>query len=215
MIFVSDFDGTMTQRDFYGVVTERHTPPGAMRHWHAYENGEITHFEALKRIFAEIRATPKEIEAVLDTMDFDPGAAGAIADLRRNGWDLIVASAGCSWYIERLFARAGIEAEFHSNPGQFDEGGALRMELPTGSPFLEREHGIDKAAIVRSAMERDAMVAFAGDGRPDVEPALLVPPQRRFARGTLAELLDERGEPYQPYARWSDIVPRLLEGHRA
>jgi hypothetical protein len=38
---------------------------------------------------------------------------------------------------------------------------------------------------------------------------LLVPPQLRFARGWLAEALNERGEKFYPFERWSAIADRL------
>ena len=45
--------------------------------------------------------------------------------------------------------------------------------------------------------------------RPDLDPALLVPPQRRFARGWLAEALSERGEGFRRFEQWSQIVDHL------
>jgi 2-hydroxy-3-keto-5-methylthiopentenyl-1-phosphate phosphatase len=53
-------------------------------------------------------------------------------------------------------------------------------------------------------------VAFAGDGPPDLQAALLVPPGLRFARGGLAEELRARGEAFQPFSRWSEIARELV-----
>ena len=60
--------------------------------------------------------------------------------------------------------------------------------------------GVSKVAIVRDALNRSDSVAFAGDGRPDLRPALLVQPRLRFARGWLAEALSER---------WSQIADQV------
>jgi 2-hydroxy-3-keto-5-methylthiopentenyl-1-phosphate phosphatase len=54
-------------------------------------------------------------------------------------------------------------------------------------------------------------VAFAGDGAPDVESALLVGPDLRFARGYLAEELSRRGEPYRTFGRWCEIAEALTD----
>lgn len=213
-ILVTDFDGTMTESDFYTLVVQRHTPPGALRHWSDFENGAITHFEALRRIFAEMRSTSEQIEAVLRDMRLDPQAPEAIGRLAKAGWRVVVASAGCRWYIERLFARSGISVEFHSNPGEFDANGALQMSLPPQGPYFHADLGVDKAGIVRAALREDPVVAFAGDGIPDLEPALLVPPERRFARGALAQRLEQRGEKWRVYTTWSAIADQLLaEAH--
>jgi 2-hydroxy-3-keto-5-methylthiopentenyl-1-phosphate phosphatase len=66
--------------------------------------------------------------------------------------------------------------------------------------------------IVRDALKRSERVAFAGDGRPDLEPALLVKPEFRFARGWLADAFRERGEKFHPFERWSQIADRLQKG---
>jgi 2-hydroxy-3-keto-5-methylthiopentenyl-1-phosphate phosphatase len=68
---------------------------------------------------------------------------------------------------------------------------------------------VNKVAIVQDALKRSDCVAFAGDGRPDLRPALLVQPRLRFARGWLAEALSERGEGFYPFDRWSQIADQL------
>jgi len=83
------------------------------------------------------------------------------------------------------------------------------MSLPERSPFFSPSKGVNKTAIVQDALNRSDRVAFAGDGRPDLKPALLVPPQLRFARGWLAESLSDRGEKFQPFERWSEIADQL------
>ena len=46
-VLVTDFDGTMTRRDFFQLVVERLLPPGTPDYWGEYLAGRITHFEAL------------------------------------------------------------------------------------------------------------------------------------------------------------------------
>ena len=55
-VLVSDFDGTMTGHDFYKLVIESLLPPDTPDYWAMYRAGTITHFEALRRYFAAIRA---------------------------------------------------------------------------------------------------------------------------------------------------------------
>ena len=89
------------------------------------------------------------------------------------------------------------------------------MRLPDASRFLSRSTGIDKVAVVRDAMRRSPDVAFAGDGRPDLEPALLVPPERRFARGWLANALRQQGQSFHPFTSWAEIADTLLGRNHA
>jgi 2,3-diketo-5-methylthio-1-phosphopentane phosphatase len=209
-VLVSDFDGTMTRHDFYKLVIESLLPSGTPDYWAEYRAGRMTHFEALRRYFAAIRASEVDVLAVVERMELDPGLPAAVAALERAGWKVVVTSAGCDWYIRRLLADAGVEVEVHSNPGRFVPGQGLLMEMPTGSPYLSRTLGVDKAAVVRGYLGRGRPVAFAGDGFPDADPARLVPGELRFARGDLADVLRADRVPFRPFDAWSDIARVLL-----
>jgi 2-hydroxy-3-keto-5-methylthiopentenyl-1-phosphate phosphatase len=209
-LFVTDFDGTMTETDFYQLALERFTPSEAQYVWERYLRGELTLFETLQGIFSAIQSPEQEVAASLVDLGFDPQAAGAIGRLRQSGWDVVVASSGCEWYVRRVLAAAGINAVLHTNPGGFAESGGLEMRMPTNSPFFSDWAGISKAAIVRDALERFPVVAFAGDSTPDYEAAKLVPAGLRFARSHLAEHLEREGLEYRRYRRWSEIADMLL-----
>ena len=84
------------------------------------------------------------------------------------------------------------------------------MTPPTDSPFFCPDVGIDKAAVVRACLRKYDDVVFAGDGPPDIAPALLVNPDRRFARGFLAKELQNRNEKCITFERWSDIVETVV-----
>ena len=208
-VLVSDFDGTMTRHDFYKLVIESLLPPDTPDYWALYRAGAITHFEALRRYFAAIRASEAEVLAVVRRMELDPELPAAVDALTRAGWKVVVTSAGCDWYIRRLLVEAGVELEVHSNPGRFVPGQGLLMEMPVGSPYLSPSLGVDKTAIVRGYVESGRLVAFAGDGFPDADPARLVPGDLRFARGDLADVLKREVLPFHAFGSWSDI-PRLL-----
>lgn len=207
---VSDFDGTITRFDFYDLASRAY-PEIAADFWQQYEAGRITHFEALRRIFAGIRAPEKELLTIVREMEIEPRLAEAVALLERHGWRIIVASAGCNWYIHRLLADAGVTLEVHANPGSYSPTTGLAMRLPKPSPIFSAELGTNKVAVVREAMRVSSRVAFAGDGRPDLAPALLVPPELRFARKWLARKLTEIGEGFQPFESWLDIALALTE----
>jgi 2-hydroxy-3-keto-5-methylthiopentenyl-1-phosphate phosphatase len=123
----------------------------------------------------------------------------------------VVVSAGSSWYVERVLRQAGVAATVYSNPGRLENGRGLVLEkLDTSSPYHSASVGIDKSAVVRHALDAAETVAFACDGPPDLESALLVRPEWRFARGFLADALRQRGEAFRPFSRWSEIVSELV-----
>lgn len=209
-VLVSDFDGTMTRHDFYKLAIESLLPADVPDHWAEYRAGTITHFEALRRYFAAIRASEDDVLAVVQRMDLDPQLPAAVESLRRAGWRVVVTSAGCDWYIRRLLAVVGVEVEIHANPGRFEAGRGLLMEMPSGSPYWSPTLGVDKTGVVRDLLNQRVTVAFAGDGFPDAEPARLVPGDLRFARGDLADVLRSEQLPFHSFATWSDIANTLL-----
>jgi 2-hydroxy-3-keto-5-methylthiopentenyl-1-phosphate phosphatase len=164
----------MTRRDFYQLVEERLSPQEASDWWSGYQAGRISHFEALRQIFGAFPAGEAELVRLVHAMDLDPDLAASVTALREAGWEVVVASAGCEWYIRLLLNEAGVDLPVHANPGHV-EGGRLVMEWPNASPFQSPRTGIDKVAVVRAAQQGGRTVAFAGDGPPDLEPALLVP----------------------------------------
>jgi 2-hydroxy-3-keto-5-methylthiopentenyl-1-phosphate phosphatase len=206
-VLVSDFDGTIARDDFYQVFVRRIAPPSVDRVWADYMARRISHFDTLRTIFGSVAPGEASLLRLLDEMDFDPNFAASVSRLRTGGWDLVVVSAGCRWYIDRLLA--GVSVERRANPGRVVDG-RLVMEWPADDPYQSPNTGIDKAAVVRSKQHAGALIAFAGDGHPDLEAALLVPPELRFARGVLAEDLRRCGEGFRPFDRWSEIVDVLI-----
>jgi 2,3-diketo-5-methylthio-1-phosphopentane phosphatase len=213
-VLVTDFDGTLTDQDFYGLVRETLVPPETPDFWASYRQGTLTHFEALRAYFASARPDEQALVSLLDRMGLEPELPGAVALLEEAGWKVVVVSSGCHWYIDRLLARAGVALEVHANPGAI-EGGRLAMHWPTGTNFPSTQTGVSKPAIVRSFLDEGRAVAYAGDGHTDADAAVLVPPDRRFARRDLAEALRDRGEPFRPFSRWMDVARALAEGGSA
>jgi 2,3-diketo-5-methylthio-1-phosphopentane phosphatase len=210
-VLVSDFDGTMTRHDFFKLVIESLLPPGTPDFWAQYRAGAITHFEALQRYFASIRVSEKEVLRVVDGMELDPRLPDAIEALHQAGWKVVVVSAGCDWYIRRLLKQAKVEMEVHANPGRFEEGKGLLMDMPVGSPYLSPSLGVSKSGVVQRYLADGSKVAFAGDGFPDAEAARFVVDDLRFARGDLANVLHDEGLPFHSFDVWSDIADALLQ----
>ncbi|MDX2037868.1 MAG: HAD-IB family phosphatase [Isosphaeraceae bacterium] len=212
---VTDFDGTITRHDFYRLVIDELLPPNTPNFWTRYVEGRITHFDALQLTFAAARPDQERLLDIVDRMEPDPDLADEIRLLRRAGWDVVVVSAGCRWYIERILSRAGVLdlVEIHANDGDVVDG-RLRMAWPTASPHFSPDTGIDKTRVVLEARDGDPVVAFAGNGPPDLEPALAVEPRLRWGRADLADALDARGERYHRFDRWAEVARGVRESSR-
>ncbi|MFN3323583.1 MAG: HAD-IB family phosphatase [Bryobacteraceae bacterium] len=208
-VLVTDFDGTITRHDFYELALSRMKRAALPDYWEQYASGRITHFEAMRGIFSHVRGPEERVRAIVGEMEPDPKLGGAVERLRRHGWEIVVVSAGCAWYIDQVLEGAGVKLEVHASPGRYDPERGLQMELPAHSPYCSVESGIDKEAAVREALLDGRRVAFAGNGPPDLAPSLLVDSSRRFARGWLAQELRRRRKPFRPFEQWSEIASAL------
>jgi len=207
-VLVTDFDGTLTRDDFYRLVLDELVPRDTPDYWSWYLAGKVTHFEALRLTFAAAPAGESALASLADRMGLQPNLAAHVDALHNEGWQVVVASAGCLWYIRRLLETAKVTIDVHANPGRIEDD-RLVMAMPVDSPFFSPETGIDKASVVRDALRATSRVAFAGDGPPDLIASLLVAPHRRFARGHLAQELTRRGEPFRPFDLWSEVARAL------
>src|SRR5215471_11792176 len=92
-IFVSDYDGTITDKDFYSLLAERYVPADTSNYFAQYTEGRITHFEAMAAYFAFAPTEEQPLEELLEASQADPDLAASAALLQRAGWELLVVSA--------------------------------------------------------------------------------------------------------------------------
>src|SRR5262245_39286909 len=109
-IFVSDYDGTITGKDFYSLLAERYVPRDAPDYFAQYREGRLTHFEAMAAYFTFAPTEEQQIEELFAASEVDPELASSAVLLERAGWELWVVSNGSSWYVERILRQAGVAA---------------------------------------------------------------------------------------------------------
>jgi len=210
-ILITDFDGTFARRDFFDLILERHDPPGARKQWRRFVTGELTLTEGLDAVFSALRTDDGGADALVTALDPAPGTAEAAKKLQAAGWEIVVASAGCGWYIDRLMTKLGLEIQVHASAGVFSPATGLVMHPDPQGPYFHPESGIDKAAVVRDALAKSPHVAYAGDSHTDRAGALLVPPSRRFVTGRLARQFVQEEVAHMAFAEWPEIAAHLLE----
>lgn len=207
-ILISDFDGTITSCDYFELVRRRW--PLNPDPWDLALSGQIPMVEAIRRIFASARCTADEFLALSEQAGVGPDVGAAFNKLMAAGWQVVVASAGCDYYIRHILGRVGVTPQIFAHPGEFIEGRGLRMDSLADTPFAHPHFGLNKASVTRHFLSTGLPVAYAGDGSPDLEPMLLLPPERRFATGWLAEQLTRRGEGFRAFQRWPELADFLL-----
>lgn len=171
---VSDFDGTISDNDFFYYISERYLGKAALEPWREYMEGKKTHFEALREIFAGLRIDKKELDEFICKIKIDCDFFKTTAYCQQQNIPVYICSAGCDYYIEKLIgpqiAEYGIKLV--ANYGKYSQETGLQMTPPTpDSQFYDFYTGISKAKIVKYLQDEGYKVIYCGDGMPDVAAA--------------------------------------------
>lgn len=169
----TDFDGTISEDDFFWYVADSYFDKSALEPWNKYLRGELTHLEAMNAIFSQIRLPETELLAFIDTIRIDPEFAATAELCRHKGIPVYIASAGCDYYINRLLGSviAANNIRLVTNHGVYSPHTGLVMHPPADSPFYDPEVGISKAKVVDLLHDQGYRVVMAGDGPPDFPAA--------------------------------------------
>jgi len=208
-IFVSDFDGTLTEKDFYKIIMEEYLKEDCKKLYNDWRNKKIKDIDYLGYVFKSIGRNEKEIFEDIMKISLDPFAEEFIENIKANGGDFAVVSAGTSYYIDRIFESKCIkDVKVYSNKGVFKDNG-IHFELDKTSEFYSDIYGIDKAKVVKKLKESYDFVFYAGDSEPDLNAALMA--DVVFAKSSLKELLDEKNKEYFKFENFKEIWDKVEE----
>lgn len=208
-IFISDFDNTLTLKDFYWIVIDDYIGDAGREFYDAWKKEKKIGVDFLNAIFGWRTFTEEEHAEALSKVIFSPGYEKVLKRLDKAGMDFMVLSAGFDYYIRIVLAAGGLEeVPVVANRGRFQDGHFI-VDPDPAAWYYSPLYGVDKEAVVRRFKEEYGTVYFAGDSEPDFLAAKAA--DVRFAKTELARLLDEAGISYHPYEDFHDIA-RTLKG---
>jgi 2-hydroxy-3-keto-5-methylthiopentenyl-1-phosphate phosphatase len=194
---VLDWDGTVTEVDTLHMVVERF---GDLAVFHALEE-RIDRDLTLQEVIAlEMRTVTASLDEVLtfllDAVRIRPGFAELV-----ERHDPLIVSAGFHELIQPVLDRDGVDARVTANHVEARPDGWEASFAP-----------VPVCAVCGERCKRGAVAgldgfAYVGDGVSDRCVALGA--SRRFARAGLADWLDVRGVPYEPFTDLNDVAERL------
>lgn len=205
--FISDFDGTLTKKDFYKILSETYLKEEFLPLFKAWKNGEMKDRDYLSYVFNNVKRSEVEIDEDILNIPFDPFAKEFIEKVKAAGGDFIVVSAGTSYYIDKVFEKHNIEGvNVYSNKGIFKDSG-IHFDLDENSEFYSDRYGIDKLTVVEKLKANYKKIFYAGDSEPDVKPALVA--DVVFAKGELVELLKQEKKEFIEFENFSEAWDKL------
>jgi 2-hydroxy-3-keto-5-methylthiopentenyl-1-phosphate phosphatase len=207
--FVSDFDGTLTQRDFYYIVMDKYMKA---RGWKLYEEWKETKkidTEFLNMVFASFGKSEDEIFEDIIEIPLDEHAVCFIERIKSAGGRFFILSAGTSYYIDILLTERKIEGvQVISMKGEYIAGG-IRILPDKNSPYFSEVFGLDKRKVVEDLKKEFEVVFFAGDSEPDLGAAKAA--DVAFAKGDLKDLLQKDNTGFVPFDQYIEIDKYMTE----
>jgi 2-hydroxy-3-keto-5-methylthiopentenyl-1-phosphate phosphatase len=204
--FVSDFDGTISKKDFYWIVIEKYYPEGEelFKEWKA---GHIKDIDFLSRIFSSIDQDEEKIIDDILNIPIDEHVPNFIQKVQENGADVYILSAGTDYYIHHILKKYEIEnVTVLSNDGYYKNKN-IHMNIDPEHRHYSERYGIDKSKVIQELKEKYKTVHFAGDSEPDSHPAIHA--DLTFAKDALQDILTEKGVPFVAVETFKDIEEKL------
>ncbi|MFZ0371582.1 MAG: MtnX-like HAD-IB family phosphatase [Halobacillus sp.] len=204
--FVSDFDGTISNKDFYWVIIEKYYPEGRdlFKKWKA---GQMKDIEFLRSIFTSINQHEEQIIEDILNIPIDEYVPAFIQHVQNNGGDFYILSAGTDYYIHHILKEYNIQnVTVFSNEGYYEDQNVHLNIDPSHRHHSER-YGIDKSKVIQELKQEYETVHFAGDSEPDSHPAVYA--DATFAKDALQEILSEKNVAYTPVTTFKDIQADL------
>lgn len=204
--FVSDFDGTISKKDFYHLVIENYFPEGKelFKEW---KSGKLLDIEFLSQVFASIHQEEDTLIEAIKLLPIDEHTGDFIKLVERNGGDFYVLSAGTNYYIRHIMKEAGAEnVEIFSNKGYFHSRN-VHLKIDKEDWKYSERYGIDKSKVILKLKEEYETIYFFGDSEPDSHPAAYA--DVTFAKDALCGLLEEKGINYVGVNNFKDVEAYL------
>ncbi|WP_298847302.1 MtnX-like HAD-IB family phosphatase [Clostridium sp.] len=205
--FISDFDGTLTKKDFYKILSDTYYKEELMPIYKSWKNGEMKNREYLNYVFNNVHRSESELLEDILNISFDPTAKAFIDKVKEAGGDFIIISAGSNYYIDKVLAKNHIKGvDVYSNKSIFKDNG-IHFDLDEHDEYYSDQNGIDKLIVVEKLKSNYKKIFYAGDSTPDLKPALIS--DAVFAKGKLVNLLKKENKDFIEFENFSEIWDKL------
>ena len=164
VIFLIDFDITISKKDSTDTLLEVHNPEYRKELRRRYKNNEISMREFLILGLGSLNISKEQfIKTLQEYIDIDE----SFLEFVRSGVEYRIVSAGARLNIKSVLLKYGLKLDndvIISNDISFDGN-----KISVTNPFLDKEmyYGVDKKEAVENYQRKGYKVIFVGDGPSD------------------------------------------------
>jgi 2-hydroxy-3-keto-5-methylthiopentenyl-1-phosphate phosphatase len=212
-----DFDGTISQVDVVDAILDRFADPAwelIERDWKA---GRIGSRACLAGQLALVRATQADLDALLDSVEIDPGFMPLLDACARSRIRSHIISDGFDYCIARILSRLPpshqrLATEVSVRSSHLEPHPPDRWETAFRHMDSECEHGCAtcKPAVMAALNPAGAPCIFVGDGLSDRYAAAAA--DVVFAKDKLAAYCTEQGIAFRRYETLVDVAEFVAGG---
>jgi 2-hydroxy-3-keto-5-methylthiopentenyl-1-phosphate phosphatase len=203
MRIICDFDGTITRQDSTDLVLETLADPEWQVLQAEWVAGRLSGADCMAGQVALIGGSARDLDAILDTVELDPGFLDFVAWCEARGLELRIVSDGVDYFISRILARHGLGRLTAVANRLTGEAGAWGLQPRRNGPDCAAGSGVCKCAAAALDAPDDDTLVFVGDGRSDF--CIAGRADVLFAKGQLAAHADGLKRPYLPFDTFDDV----------
>lgn len=214
LAIISDFDGTITERDSLNLLLNRFGPPDWEKYEDSYEAGTLRGSEALEKEMSLLKIDLERATAiVLDEIKVREDFPGFVRFCKENSIPLTIVSCNFERLIKSILSKHNFaDIPLRSNEIISENG---KYKIVAGKPSHPecRECHHCKALTVREFRNKGYFTIYLGDGLTDRCPAWEA--DITFARGRLKRSLDKIGmenRELDGFANLMLVISSMLKG---
>lgn len=182
-LFVSDFDGTITAKDFFLIYMDKFIGQKGRQFLEEYRAEGNPSYQFLNWVFDMRALTEQEYQELLKEIEWDESFEDFLKEIPKLGFDHLILSAGVHFYIRDALALKGISPQrIIANDGGFVDG-KIVLTHDKNSVIFSELYGVDKGKAMEELRKEYDVIYFAGDSIPDVSAAMQA--DKVFAKGAL------------------------------
>jgi len=214
-IFFLDFDGTITRQDVVDVILETFADPRWLEIEEEWKSGHIGSRECLDAQMRLVRATKDQIDALLDSIEVDPGLIRLLETCAAYGVPVHIVSDGFDYCIDRILNRSSLDLQARLNGVRILsshmewESGQLRFDFPSFRQSCGHGCATCKPAMMSLLNHAGGPAIFVGDGLSDKYAALNA--DLVFAKDKLATYCREQEIKYLEYENLAEVAAQIEE----
>jgi 2,3-diketo-5-methylthio-1-phosphopentane phosphatase len=205
MLFVVDFDGTLSVRDTVDAMLERFAGP----EWEAVEqewlDGHITAVQCMQKQLRMVKADHVALESFFRGIQLDASFLPFYKHVSQFA-QIAVVSDGLDHAIKVALKNADFpDMPVYANKLHFVPDG-IDISWPHKNPQCSGGNGVCKCAVARSLAD-DRTVVLIGDGKSDA--CLAKDADVVFAKGSLIKYCEKNDIPHIKFQTFADVLAKV------